>query len=138
MSDCLFCQIVAGSIPSQNVYDDADVMAFLDIRPINPGHTLVIPKRHAENMLVSSDEDLVKVMGVIKKITPAILRAVGAEAFNLGCNTGRAAGQVVFHTHIHIMPRLATDGYRLWHPREDVPSDLNGIAEKIRKEIEKT
>lgn len=125
-------------MPSQKVYEDDQVLAFLDIQPINPGHTLVVPKRHAENFLKTEEEDLAKVMAVVKKITPGILKAVGADSFNLGCNTGRAAGQVVFHTHFHIMPRLSTDGYRLWHPHDDAPSDLKKIAERIREELKKS
>lgn len=134
MPDCIFCKIIAGAIPAEKVYEDEHVLAFLDIKPINPGHTLVIPKRHAECLLGTTESEARAVMDAVKKIAPGILRAVGANAFNLSNNCGKAAGQIVLHTHFHLMPRFEGDGYKPW-AREDGGKDLAAVAEKIRKEL---
>jgi histidine triad (HIT) family protein len=135
MDDCIFCKIIKGEIPSQKVYEDDDIIAFLDIRPINPGHTLVVPKTHAANILETSEEDAQKLVAAVKKIAPAILKAVGTESFNLSSNNGRASGQVVFHTHWHIMPRFPADGYEPWSRDDDKHDDLASMAEKIRANL---
>lgn len=133
MQDCLFCKIIKGEIPSHIVYEDHEVLAFLDINPVNPGHTLVVPKQHAENYFETSEEDLKHIAATVKQIAPGILRAVGSKGFNLAVNTGAVAGQVIFHTHFHIMPRFEDDGHKLWQ-RKEVGS-LEEIAEKIQNEI---
>jgi len=135
MEDCIFCKIINGQMPSQQVYEDADVLAFLDIRPINPGHTLVIPKRHSENFMTAIEEDIQKIVSVAKKITPAILKSVEAESCNFTTNAGRAAGQIVFHTHFHIIPRFPTDGYLTWSRDDDEHTDLDAMAKKIKEAI---
>jgi histidine triad (HIT) family protein len=85
--------------------------------------------------LETPDENLAHLMQIVKKIAPSILRAVQAEGFNLGVNTGSIAGQVIFHIHIHVMPRFPKDGHDMWHEKEI--GDLTNIAERIRKEIQK-
>lgn len=135
MPDCLFCKIIRKEIPANIVHEDEDTLAFLDIRPINPGHTLVIPREHFEHCLLTSDESLAVIMRTIRRITPAILKAVGAEAFNLGVNCGRTAGQVIFHTHFHIMPRFPNDGHEMWHGKEAMNGELDQIAQKIRHNL---
>lgn len=112
--DCLFCEIVAGEIPATKVYEDDHVLAFLDIRPVNPGHALVVPKKHSVDITEADDDDLARCIAVAKKIGAAILASGLGDAFNIGINTKPAAGQVIFHTHIHVMPRKADDGYRPW------------------------
>ncbi len=135
MNDCIFCKIIVGEIPSHKVYEDDQVLAFLDIKPLNPGHTLVVPKRHTESILDCAEEDTLSVIRVIKKIAPAILRATGASACNVSNNNGAAAGQVVFHTHFHVIPRRDGDGYAPWHRTEHEGSDPAAVAEKIRQEL---
>lgn len=135
MSDCIFCKIIVGEIPSHKVYEDDQVLAFLDIKPLNPGHTLVVPKHHAESVIDSAEEDMRSVMSVIKKIAPAILRATGASACNVSNNNGAAAGQIIFHTHFHVIPRHDGDGYAPWHRTEHSDSDAAQVAEKIRQEL---
>lgn len=135
-TDCIFCKILDGSIPSQKIYETDDVLVFLDIRPLNPGHCLLIPKRHAENLLETSEQDIASIMAVVKKIAPLILKVVGSDAFNLSSNCGRAAGQIVFHTHFHLIPRLPADGYKHWQRQDDLHDDLPAMAEKIRKALE--
>lgn len=122
-------------MPSHKVYEDEHVLAFLDIRPVNPGHTLVIPKAHSADMREMSDEDLGRVMAAARKIAPVILKTVGAESFNFTSNVGRAAGQIVFHTHFHIMPRFATDGYKPWERDDDTHVDTAELAKTIRNAI---
>ncbi len=130
-SDCLFCKIIAREIPAEIVYEDDGTLAFLDIHPINPGHTLIIPKRHSDSFAVTPPEDVAAVMRAAQTLSPAILKAVGADAFNFTANNGRAAGQLVFHTHFHFMPRFAADGYKMWHGPEG-DHHLSDVAAKIR------
>ncbi len=115
MSDCIFCKIISQEIPAHIIYEDDRVLAFLDIAPVNPGHTLLIPKEHYMDFQQAPGEILVYLVTIAHKIAPAIIGAVGAEAFNLTTNVGENAGQVVSHLHWHMMPRFADDGYQLWH-----------------------
>ncbi|MBU0646224.1 HIT family protein [Patescibacteria group bacterium] len=134
MNDCIFCKIIAGQMPAHKIYEDDLAFAFLDIRPINPGHTLVIPKAHQENFLKSSEADMCHLIKVAQKIAPGILKAVGAESFNLGFNVGRGAGQVIFHTHLHIMPRFPADGHEIWQGSDEHP-DFQAIADQIKQRL---
>lgn len=136
MDDCLFCKIVAGDIPAEKVYEDDAVLAFLDIHPVNPGHVLVIPKAHSEGIVDASDEALAAVMRTVKRIVPGVLKAVAAEGYNVGVNQGKVAGQVIFHLHVHLMPRFPEDGHRLWHGKDTTPDELKSVAEKIRKHLQ--
>lgn len=133
--DCIFCKIAAGEIPSNKVYEDGDIVAFLDITPVNPGHTLVIPKQHCENLLDLPEEALCALAKAVKKIAPAILTATGAKGFNLGLNNGQAAGQAVNHFHWHIMPRFEGDGHNLWIGRAYPEGEAGKMAEKIRNNL---
>ncbi len=130
--DCLFCKIVRKQIPANLVYESDKILAFLDIQPINPGHTLVIPKEHYEECLKTPDEVLAELMTTVCRIVPGIMTAVGALAFNVGVNCGSVAGQVVFHTHFHIMPRFPNDSHHHWRGQEMSKEKLNEIAEKIK------
>lgn len=134
MADCLFCKIIAGEIPAAKIYEDELTFAFLDIKPVNPGHTLVVPKTHAVGIADASDDALAAVMRTVKRIAPHILAAVGTDGFDLGVNEGVVAGQLVPHLHFHLMPRFADDGLELWHGTEATIEDRLALAEKIRKE----
>ena len=134
MDDCIFCKIIAGDMPAHKIYEDDKAFVFLDIHPINPGHALIIPKKHEENFLKSSEEDMCHLVKVAQKIAPAILKAMGAESFNIGFNVGRGAGQVIFHTHMHLIPRFPADGHELWQGTDDQP-DFAGLADKIKNEL---
>ncbi len=117
MENCIFCKIITGQIPCEKLYEDEHTFCFLDIKPLSEGHTLVIPKKHSENILSISQEDLAYTMETVRKVASAIKKATGAPGINVHSNHGREAGQVVFHTHIHIIPRHENDGYKLWaHP----------------------
>ena len=108
--DCIFCQIVAGEIPSDAVYEDDDVYAFLDANPLAPGHTLVIPKVHHERLNDLEGATATALYDALQALLPAVESAVDADASNVGVNNGEAAGQEVPHVHAHIVPRFEGDG----------------------------
>lgn len=135
MDDCIFCKIARKEIPSETVYEDADTLAFLDIKPNNPGHTLVIPKKHSQNLYDMDDHSLAAVMRTAQKVAKAIKKAVAADGINLAMNNESAAGQVIFHPHIHVIPRFAEDGYRHWPQKSYKEGEAAAIAEKIRAAI---
>lgn len=132
MADCIFCKIVSGDIPAEKVYEDEHVLAILDINPNNFGHTLVLPKQHVENVFDAPAETLIPVYTAAQRIARA-LKETGAEGVNLISNNGAAAGQLVFHAHLHVIPRFSDDGYRHW-PQKKYESDehMKKVAEDIR------
>lgn len=134
--DCLFCRIVRGEIPSSKVYEDDYVYAFLDIAPSFAGHTLVVPKNHYKNILDIDVNEVSHIFAAIQKIAPAIMKATGAEGFHVLQNNNEVAGQTVFHTHFHIIPRKAGDGMTLWTPTpyENMEKMLE-MAQKIQNAI---
>ncbi|HOZ36540.1 MAG TPA: HIT family protein [bacterium] len=136
MSDCIFCKIINGEIPADKVYEDEKIIAFLDISPINKGHVLVVPKEHFENLLETPDELISKIMIIAKRLGLAIKKATDAEGINIGINNGAGAGQVVFHTHIHVIPRFINDGYKLWGSNKKYElGEGDGLAQKIREQL---
>ncbi len=135
MTGCIFCKIINGDLPTEKIYEDKDVLAFLTIGPNTKGHTIVVPKKHSKDLTEADDEDLHKVIEAIKMIAPKIVKAMGADGFNLGANNGSVAGQVIFHTHFHIIPRFSDDGLRHWHSFDYKEGEAKKIGEKIRKEI---
>lgn len=134
MSDCIFCKIVAGEIPCHKIYEDDAVIAFLDIHPVAIGHTLIVPKSHASDALAGSSEDATAMMRVIHQLAPKMLRALGADGLNIGSNIGASAGQDVFHTHLHLMPRV-TGTPRAFVQMEVTQAELAGLADKIRQSL---
>jgi histidine triad (HIT) family protein len=133
--DCLFCKIIRKEIPAELIYEDNDMVAFLDIRPISKGHALLIPKKHSEDLLAADDQTLGMIMSNVKRLASAIMAATGAAGFNLAANTKPAAGQVVFHTHFHIIPRFSNDGLKMWPHLESEPRTRAQMAEEIKKFI---
>jgi len=134
-SDCLFCKIIKGEIPATKVYEDDNILAFLDIHPVNPGHTLIVPKIHSEDLLNADENILQQMIVVTKKVATAILRGLNYEAFNLEQNNGKIAGQVIPHLHWHIVPRTADDGLKHWPGKEYTEGEAQEIADKIRNEV---
>jgi histidine triad (HIT) family protein len=110
MPDCIFCKIVAGQIPCTKVYEDATCLVFMDINPISPGHTLVVPKKHYEAITEMPAEEAAALFKPIPALAAAVKAALKAEALNVLQNNGRAAGQAVDHLHVHLIPRWAGDG----------------------------
>ncbi|MBW3012313.1 HIT family protein [Candidatus Woesearchaeota archaeon] len=135
MDECIFCKIAKKEIPADVIYEDSNVMAFLDIMPISKGHALVIPKKHSENILDIGEEDLKKLIVGIKKTAKAVLKGTGAEGINVSMNNNRAAGQLVFHTHFHIIPRFSDDGLKHWPQGRYAEGESAKIAAKIIKEF---
>ncbi len=133
--NCIFCKIVAGEIPCDKISENEQTFAFLDIRPVNPGHILVIPKEHHANITQTPDEILGAMMTTAKKITQAFPTALETEHYNLEINTGAIAGQVVFHAHLHIIPRHEGDGLELWHGKPYEEGEAKIIADKIKKAL---
>ena len=117
MENCIFCKIIAGEIPSAKVYEDELVYAFLDISPINKGHVLVIPKEHHESVAAVDEATAGRMMKIGSRIGIALKRELDADAYNLHLADGTAAGQVVMHAHLHVIPRGAEDGFR-WNWRQ--------------------
>lgn len=107
--DCVFCKIANGEIPSYKVYEDGDLLVFLDIKPASKGHCLVIPKKHAENIFDISEENLQKISVVAKKISQKITEKLAADGVRISQSNGRVAGQEVMHYHLHIIPRYEGD-----------------------------
>ncbi|MGC3956052.1 MAG: HIT domain-containing protein [Propionicimonas sp.] len=103
---CLFCRIVAGEIPCRQVYADDAAIAFLDINPWHPGHTLVIPRRHTEDLL-SDPTALAEIAPAVSAAAALLTEKLGADGLNLLSNAGEVAGQEVFHLHLHLVPRFA-------------------------------
>ncbi len=135
MEDTIFMKIIRREVPAEIVYEDADTIAFLDVKPTAPGHTLVVPKKPVQNIFDADDETLVAVMRTVRKISPAVRDAVGAHGVHINSNHGEAAGQIVFHLHFHIIPRHDRNEFSFW-PQHDYPkSAAAAIAEKIRTGI---
>lgn len=133
MADCLFCKIINKEIPSEIIYEDEAVVAFLDIQQVNPGHVLVVPKKHCQNLLDVDLEILKKIIVVIPKIAQAILSGLGYEAFNLGVNNGKIAGQIIPHLHFHIMPRKEGDNHHLFMGQPYTSDEeMKNVGEKIK------
>ncbi len=108
-SDCIFCKIIAGDVPSTTVYEDESTLAFLDINPITHGHTLVIPREHCETILAAPDGVLRSSISTVARVARAMETALGAVGVNVTQANGELAGQVVPHLHFHVIPRCADD-----------------------------
>ena len=137
--NCLFCKIIAGEIPSAKVYEDEDVYAFLDISQVTKGHTLVIPKAHAKDIYQTSEEVASQLFARVPKISQAIEKSFKPKGINILSNTGEAAGQSVFHLHLHLIPRYdQTDGFQpnwVTHNEDYSNKDLAEIAGLISQNI---
>ena len=135
MESCIFCKIAKGEIPCAKVYENSSVVAFLDISPVNKGHVLVIPKLHFDTILDIPDANLAEVFKAVKKISSAAMHAVDAKGFNIGINTYKAAGQLVPHFHVHIIPRFEDDRLESWPGKKYKEGEAEKLAEKIRKAL---
>lgn len=110
---CIFCKIAEGQIPSYKIYEDDVCLAFLDLSQANIGHTLIVPKKHFDNMIAIDDEVAGHLFKVTSKLTKAISKALGVNDFNILNNCGEVAGQTVHHFHIHIIPRNVNDSIKI-------------------------
>ncbi|MET3576557.1 HIT family protein [Bhargavaea ullalensis] len=142
MTECIFCKIADGTIPSAKVYEDENVLAFMDIMPTTKGHVLLIPKVHRENIYEFSEEEAANLFAVAPKIANALKAEFEPAGMNLLNNTGSAASQSVYHFHLHFIPRYdrQTDGFGLkWETKEqEYPQErLQEIAGDIAARLEK-
>ena len=133
MEDCIFCKIVKGEIPCFTIYDDAKVLAFADINPINTGHTLVIPKIHAENIWEIEEDELAAVHRASLRIAGAMKTALQSDGIAFLQLNGRAVNQLVMHYHLHLIPRKADDPALTMTQWAMVPGDMKVIEETARK-----
>jgi len=131
---CTFCEILKNEKTASYIYEDNRTIAILDIRPINEGHTLVIPKKHYENLYEIPDEEVAYLFKIVKKVASAVKKATNADGISIFQNNGRAAGQVIFHVHVHIIPRY--EGQRSHRLRYDASREkLDEVARKIRNQL---
>jgi histidine triad (HIT) family protein len=136
MTDCVFCRIVAGTVPATRVYEDEATLAFMDIGQVNPGHVLVALKAHAENLYVLDDAQAAAVGRACARVAKAIRAAFAPEGLSVYQANGKPAGQTVFHYHAHLLPRHAGDGMELTWPVKNPPREkLEEYAARIRREI---
>lgn len=137
MNDCIFCKIVRGEIRIDgHVFENDHVLAFLSTGPIHPGHTLVIPKIHSDQIYQISDETASAIGIALKTISSMVKKAVAADGINIHMNNEKGAGQEVFHAHIHIIPRYYKDGYKNWEPGYTYKAgEIATLAKKIREGI---
>jgi histidine triad (HIT) family protein len=143
MSECVFYQIIRKEAPASIVYEDEQVVAFLSNRPVNGGHTLVAPKKHFENIYDIPEEDAAYLFRIVKRVAHAVRDATGAEGIRIVQNNGEAAGQVIFHLHVHIIPmkthnQFSHDGaYRdqTYHRNaETLEKDAQRIRQRLNKD----
>ena len=139
--DCIFCKILAGELEVSLIYRDETCAAFMDIQPINPGHLLVIPIRHAAYLSELKEEEGAHIFSVAQRLAAALRSSgVKCEGVNLFLADGEAAMQEVFHVHLHVIPRYGGDGFGLKFPRtyfqRPERKELNDVAEKIKRELD--
>ena len=137
--DCIFCKIVTGEIPSIKVYENDDVLAFMDINPVAPGHALVIPKNHWPDLYATPNADLGHVAAGARKVASAVREALKPDGVSIIQANGKGAAQSVMHYHVHIVPRMLGDDLKInW---KLVPGDLDeisSVAERIRSQLIET
>lgn len=132
MENCIFCKIANGEIPSATVYEDENFRAILDIAPAAKGHVLLLPKAHMKNLTEADDAVLSTALPLVKRISGAIGKTLSCDGINVLQNNGEAAGQSVFHLHIHMIPRYKADGVTIpWETKSYVDGEAAELAEKI-------
>lgn len=136
MADCVFCKIMAKQIPATVVHEDEDTLAFMDIGQVNPGHVLVALKKHAENIFALDEAQAAAVFRAVAKVARAIRGAFEPQGLSVYQANGAAAGQTVFHLHVHLVPRYEGDGMALTWPVKNPPREkLAEYAQKIRAKL---
>ena len=131
--DCIFCKIVAGGLPATIIDEDERTVAFMDINPATRGHALVVPRRHARDLLEVDPEDLMATFSAAQRLAKKAVERLSADGVNLINSCGRVAWQTVFHFHVHVIPRYADDPLRLpWIPAEGDPDEIAAAAEALK------
>lgn len=137
-ADCVFCKIAKGDIPALRIWENETSFAFLDINPLAPGHTLLIPRQHFRDIRDVAPETLADLTAALPMLATAVMTAAGATGLNLLQNTGGSSGQAVFHIHFHLIPRIEDDGlgYR-WNAGDYEPGQAEAVQAKIVDELER-
>ncbi|MBV6446044.1 MAG: Protein hit [Ignavibacteriaceae bacterium] len=135
--NCIFCDIIKNEDHDGMIYSDPEVVSFLDIRPLNLGHTLVVPVEHHTDFREMPPESMQHFFAKVQQIALAVEKATGADGFNIICNTGEAASQTIFHLHYHIIPRFRGDNVfrRLEFKQYNSETEMRSFAEKIKKHL---
>jgi histidine triad (HIT) family protein len=131
MDECIFCRIVRGEIPCYKVFEDDNVLAFLDVNPISRGHTLVIPKEHYADVFDIPEELLKEIIVVAKKISSTHMKKLRADGINISQSNKPAANQVVMHYHLHVIPRYKNDGIVLMHGTQAQKKDFEQVMKQL-------
>lgn len=132
--DCIFCKLANGVFPTHTIYEDHEFRVILDAGPATKGHALVLPKAHFANALEADEKTLAGAMNLAAKTARAQMKALGCDGINIVQNNGTAAGQTVFHLHVHVIPRWENDDARIqWTPGEDTPENFAATADSIKK-----
>ena len=134
--ECVFCKIVSGKLPSHRVYEDDGYVAFLDINPFSPGHTLVCPRRHGETLWDMDEHEIAEVFRVASKVSMGVVAAMNADGFRLMQNNGEAANQAVAHLHVHVIPNKLADKGRFTRMKM-TEKEMTDVAGSIRDEMAK-
>ncbi len=134
--NCIFCDIIEGKSKAEIIYEDDNIISFLDIRPVNFGHALVIPKNHYKDFISVPEEELNYLIRGTKIMSHAIMESLKPDGFNIVANNGTAAGQSVFHFHFHIIPRFLSDDFKFKPNLKSYKSDsMKEFADKIRSSV---
>ena len=131
--DCIFCTIVQKQSPSYNVYEEEDILSFMDNRPLSEGHTLIITKKHYDNIYAVPDEEIGHLFKIVKKVALAVRTAIKSKGIRIIQTNGSSAGQVIFHIHVHVIP--AYEGLNIHIRKSSRPKELEKLATKIRQYV---
>ncbi|MBO4290874.1 MAG: HIT family protein [Lachnospiraceae bacterium] len=130
--DCIFCKIANGEIPTRTVYEDENFRAILDMGPATKGHTLILPKEHADNLFELPAQTAQQVLPVAQKVAEILRKKLGCTGLNLVQNNGEIAGQTIMHFHLHVIPRYEDDGQSiLWKPLQPGSEELDSVLSQI-------
>ncbi len=133
--DCIFCKLANGVFPTNFIYEDEDFKVILDANPATKGHSLILPKKHFKNILDADEEILKKALPLAKKLSNKLIEVLKCDGVNVLQNNNKAAGQVVFHLHIHLIPRYSDEKEHLisWKPNKFSDEEMKNIAESLKK-----
>ena len=137
MADCVFCKIVNGEIDAHVVFENEHAVAFLDANPVVDGHTVIVPKKHVERFSDTPREIIGGLFSAVREVNRAIIESRDADGANVGLNDGKAAGQAIPHTHVHVIPRYSGDGGGSLHSivKGEAGEDLKKVAEGLKSAI---
>ena len=133
--DCIFCKLANGVFPTNFIYEDEDFKVILDANPATKGHSLILPKKHFKNVLDADDEILKKALPLAKKLSNKLIEVLKCDGVNILQNNNEAAGQAVFHLHIHLIPRYKEEKEHIisWKPNKFSDEEMKNIAESLKK-----